>query len=151
MLIQYSISESWKWLTKSVMTSGTREIPFLFSLYFFNGKKGKCINRLAPDVRASLLITSLWLCYSRSRFVFVPHPSPQFTSPTLSPRQLFVPTLPPFVIQTEGKSTCRHGFMATLPVTLGPHATWRWAKRERKGIPQPRQKRQKSWRKHKHK
>ena len=71
MLIQYSIFECLRWVTKSVMTSGLGKSRFLFSLYFLNGKNGKCINRLAPDVRASLLITSLWLCYSRSRCVCV--------------------------------------------------------------------------------
>lgn len=150
MLIHYSISESWN-ESQSVMTSGTREIQFLFSLYFLNGKKGKCINRLAPDVRASSLITSLWLCYSRSRCVFVPHPSPQFTSPTLFSSTAF----------RSDTATIRYSDRREIdmsPWIYGditgdfetPHSLTVSEKRKKR-IPQSRQKRQKSWRKHKHK
>lgn len=74
------------------------------------------------------VITSVTLCMPLALHSWFTHPTPSAQS---SPG----PLPPPPVIPAEGKSTCRHGFMAALPATLKPHANRRWAEeKERKKL-----------------
>jgi hypothetical protein len=123
------ISEGLKWITKSVMTSGTREISFLFSLYILNEEKGKYINRLAPDVRASLLITAcdcVIVLFSQSQCVCA---SPLTLHPSLQAQ--------PFLLDSHRHhSLFRQKGNRHVAMDLWRHyrRLWdrRWAKRERK-------------------